>query len=304
MEKGSRILFGMLSAVAFFSLALPIRSQAAYGTWELQKDGKRWKYMYSPEDYATDEWIEDQGKEYYVDSNGYMRTGWGTDKDDNERYYMGKDGAKCFNTFTPDNHYVGPDGLILEAFDTYRKQVSKQLKAFVNKKAGDAQQRGFLLTDLNNDGYRDIAVFDNSISPERVLQVAVWMPEEEELFVLANSDSDAAERSFLTYNKEEQVTYLTIIEENGNRNYFSLEKGEWNFGSALSLEFEKNDWGDPVYYVNGDKTKAEELKEIVETMQTQAGEPFSEQILPVNEENIKQKVDLSPSENELSLWQP
>ena len=70
------------------------------------------------------------------------------------------------------------------------------------------------------------------------------------------------------------------------------------------MEFEKNDWGDPVYYVNGDKTKAEELKEIVETMQTQAGEPFSEQILPVNEENIKQKVDLSPSENELSLWQP
>ena len=304
MEKGSRILFVMLSAVAFFSLALPIRSLVAYGTWELQKDGKRWKYAYSPGVYAEDEWIMDQGKEYYVDSNGYMRTGWVTDKDDNVRYYMGSDGAKCLNTFTPDNHYVGSDGQILEAFDTYRKQVSKQLKAFVNKKARETEQRGFLLTDLNNDGYRDIAVFDTSVSPERVLQVAVWMPEEEELFVLANSDPDAAEKSFLTYNKEEQVTYLTILEENGGRNYFSLEKGECNFENALSLELGENDWGDPLYYVNGDKTKAEELEEILETMQTQAGGPFSEQILPANEENIKQKVDCSPSENELFLWQP
>lgn len=304
MEKGSRILFGMLSAVAFVSLAFPIRSLAANGTWELQKDGKRWKYMYSPENYAADEWIEDQGKEYYVDSSGYMRTGWVTDKDDNARYYMGKDGAKCFNTFTPDNHYVGPDGMILEAFDTYRKQVSKQLKTFVNKKARDTKQHGFLLTDLNNDGYRDIAVFDNFMTPEHVLQVAVWMPEEEELVVLANSDSDAAEHSFLTYNKEEQVTYLTILEESGGRNYFSLEKGECNFGNALSLELSQNDWGDPIYYVNGDKIKAEELEEILETMQAQTGGAFSEQILPVNEENIKLKVDCSPSEDELSLWQP
>ena len=53
-----------------------------------------------------DQWIEDQGKEYYVDSNGYMRTGWVTDRKDKQRYYMGEDGAKCFNIFTPDKQYV------------------------------------------------------------------------------------------------------------------------------------------------------------------------------------------------------
>ena len=42
---------------------------------------------------------------------------------------------------------------------------------------------------------------------------------------------------------------------------------------------------------------------VAEIAQTQAGAPFSEYLLPVNEENIKQKVDCSPSENELALWQ-
>ena len=79
-EKGKRTIFRMLPAVAAFSLLSPFHSLAAKGTWELQEDGKRWKYMYSPGEPAVDQWIEDQGKEYYVDSNGYMRTGWVTDR--------------------------------------------------------------------------------------------------------------------------------------------------------------------------------------------------------------------------------
>lgn len=303
MEKRKGTVFRMLSAAAAFSLLSSLHPLAAAGDWELQEDGRRWKYIFSSGQPAVDEWIEDQGKEYYVDSKGYMRTGWVTDKNDNERYYMGEDGAKYRNAFTPDNHYVGPDGRILQAFDTYRKKVSKQLRGFLDKKAADTELPGFLLADFNGDGYKDLAVFDNAVSPKRVLLVAVWTPEDEELVVSSKSDSDAKEQSVLTYHAEDQSTYLTILEDNGQRNYFSMREGACDFENVWSLELELDDWGDMVYYVNGDKVDAEEWTNVAEMAQIQAGTPFLEPLIPVNEENIKQKVDCRPSESELVLWQ-
>ena len=131
-------------------LAMPFGAQGAEtGTWDRSEDGRYWMYFYSPGTPAEDEWIEDQGKEYYVDSKGRMKTGWVTDKRDKNKYYMGEDGAKCFNMFTPDGHDVGPDGLILESFDTYRKAVKKQLEKVMKDKAykekSGAERPGFML---------------------------------------------------------------------------------------------------------------------------------------------------------------
>ena len=63
---------------------------AASGSWELSDNGKYWMYFYTPGDPAMDEWIEYEGKEYYVDSKGRMKTGWVTNEVDGERYYMGR----------------------------------------------------------------------------------------------------------------------------------------------------------------------------------------------------------------------
>ena len=53
---------------------------AEKGTWDLSENGKHWMFFYSPGNPAEDEWIEYEGKEYYLDSKGYMKTGWVTDK--------------------------------------------------------------------------------------------------------------------------------------------------------------------------------------------------------------------------------
>ena len=53
-------------------LALAFEAQAkAQGEWDQAENG-RWMYCYQPGEPVKDEWIEDAGKVYYVDSSGYM----------------------------------------------------------------------------------------------------------------------------------------------------------------------------------------------------------------------------------------
>lgn len=103
--------------------------------WDLSEDGQYWMYYGYSDEPLKDEWIEDGGKTYYVDSNGYMKTGWVSNQDDGNRYYMGEDGAMVMNAFTPDDRYVGPEGVAVEKYDTYRKAV----KAEINKAAGQGK---------------------------------------------------------------------------------------------------------------------------------------------------------------------
>lgn len=65
---------------AFFALLIAMAGTfsakaAMSGYWELSDDEKYWMYMYSGYEWAQDEWIEDQGKTYYLDSKGRMKTG-------------------------------------------------------------------------------------------------------------------------------------------------------------------------------------------------------------------------------------
>ena len=90
------VLCGLLIAAAG---TLTVRAD----DWMLSDDGKHWMYMHDPNDPVQDAWIEDGGKLYYVDSKGYMKTGWVTNKEDGNKYYMGPDGAMASNTFSADD---------------------------------------------------------------------------------------------------------------------------------------------------------------------------------------------------------
>lgn len=83
-KRMSYILWG-LAAICLISHT-GIVYAAVNGDWELSDDGKRWRYFHSPGEPAQDEWIEFKGKEYYVDSRGYLKTGWVTDTWDGSKY--------------------------------------------------------------------------------------------------------------------------------------------------------------------------------------------------------------------------
>lgn len=139
----------LLTAVCTLCFSAAVFSSTVYagteGTWERTEDGKYWKYVYAPDRQAIDEWIEIDGKEYYFDKKGRMKTGWVTSEWDGNRYYMGKDGAKCRNTFLSNGTYIGPDGVVLERFEAWRKAVQNQLEQMVRAKTEGV----FFLTDLN-----------------------------------------------------------------------------------------------------------------------------------------------------------
>ena len=73
----------MIAAAAALSVLMAFPAFA--GTW---KDvNGRWRYQRGAEKYASQEWLNLDGKRYYIGSDGFMVTGWFTDEDGN-RYYL------------------------------------------------------------------------------------------------------------------------------------------------------------------------------------------------------------------------
>mgnify|MGYP001084789046 CR=1 FL=1 len=64
--------FGVMAMAAVLSAALAVPVYA--GTWKYVND--QWKYQRGANKFAYNEWIQDKGKYYYLDNDGYVTTGW------------------------------------------------------------------------------------------------------------------------------------------------------------------------------------------------------------------------------------
>lgn len=276
--------------------------------WMPSEDGKHWMYMYSPDDPAKDQWIEDGEKLYYVDSKGYMKTGWVTNKEDGKKYYMGPDGAMAFNTFSTDDRYVGPDGTGMEKYDKYRKAIKTELKSSSKSKKKAASvpesQQYFLMMDLNGDSYRDLVVMCGEQGPESLLKVAVWDPEDWKLQLAAEFDvPDQGAKSTLYLDPEGEAVWLEMTEPGGDMNLFQLAEGSPVFENRWNFTMRTDEDGYLRYYMNEDEEDRETWEYFMSKARGERGNTPLSGYLPVSDENIQVQVDRILDERELKMWQ-
>lgn len=282
-------------------LGLTAAFPAMAGEWELSEDGKYWTYCESPGNPVEDEWIEDKGKTYYVDAKGRMKTGWVTDQESGNKYFMGEDGAMCLNTFTKDNKYVGPDGLQVEKYDTYRKAVRSQLKKATRKKGS---QQYFLMTDLNLDEYLDLVVMEGTEESKNLVEIDIWDPDEEKFQLTAEFDEPEEDgaRSHLYRDPQGNTIWLEMVEANGDLRLFQLEDQDAGFKGVWSFVTELDDWGGAQYLVNGEPEDKDEWDQDLAEALGMRGDILLDGYLPSTEENIKALVDRVLTEEELEKW--
>lgn len=327
--------------------------------WDKSEDGQYWMYYDYSGEPLKDEWIEENGKTYYLDSSGYMKTGWVTNKDDGNKYYMGEDGAMVKNAFTPDDKYVGPDGVAVAGYDNYRKKVKAEINKAAKYKAAantttnssrnttgktDAnktvrKQSYFLLTDLNQDGYRDLVVLDAEVTEEETMdsvqadslqntlpaagqnpenvqpgvpeiprgalvEIAVWDSEDKEFQLAAEFDeAGEGEYSTLYLDPQGEGIWLEITENEESLRLFQMVGDTPRFNHVWDFYMELDDWGGPLYYVNGsDEDKAAWDEEMAKAKLRRGTMPLTG-YLPVSDEHIKAQVDLLLTDRDLGMWE-
>ena len=69
-------IVGAACALAAAVAAIASFPAHAAAGWEMSEDGKHWMYYDDWDEPMTDTWIELEGKTYYLDTKGYMKTGW------------------------------------------------------------------------------------------------------------------------------------------------------------------------------------------------------------------------------------
>jgi len=279
--------------------------------WGMSENGKNWMYYFSPDDPVMDDWIEVDGKTYYLDSKGYMKTGWVTDKDTGKKYYMGEDGAMSFNMFTPDDHYIGPEGTEITSYDTYCKAIKNELKNVTKKKNNKGSKNAsviqgqpcFLLMDLNNDGYRDLVITDAMENGGSILEIAVWNLEEEALQLSAEFDVPGnGDRNTLYLDPDGEGVWLEILRNESDMTLFQMRFDSGMLENMWEFHMETDDWGGPLYYVNGMDEERFTWDTLMEKAREERGSMPLSGYLPATEEQISEQVDRVLDEQELKMW--
>ena len=86
-------------------------SESAPG-WIYDKEAEAWTYRLGIDLMAKEQWVFVKENWYYIDSEGYMTTGW--IELNGSWYYLQEDGSCAVNTLTPDGYRVDKDGVWIQ----------------------------------------------------------------------------------------------------------------------------------------------------------------------------------------------
>lgn len=305
-----RTMRGVSAILMVLALTFPAYA-GTQGVWAQDKSG-RWMYCYLPEEPVKDEWIEDNGKTYYVDSSGYMKTGWVLNQQDGKRYYMGQDGAMCFNTYTPDGQYVGADGSEVKNYDSYRKKVSSSLTSAQNSQwyknaLSLGKQPVFLLADINGDAYKDLILKDGDGTEGHLISISVWDEESKDFLIAADFEVNSAgslpsDQGSVYLNPENQGIWLEIQSSDGSLQLFRMEDGSPRLEQHWNFTVELDQWNSAEYRVNEDIVTREEWENAQGQALEERGQIPLGGFLTFSEENITKQVNPILTEKELGLW--
>ena len=141
----------IMAAAVMLSVLMAVPAYA--GSWKFVND--RWKYQRGAEKYASQEWLNLDGKRYYIAGDGYMVTGW--NKIDNQWYFMDDGGVL---------QYGIPEFRLPKAIlERYKKKLlSMGIRIRPNTTIGGALE----IKDLFRDGYESIFIGTGVWRPKKL----------------------------------------------------------------------------------------------------------------------------------------
>lgn len=109
------------------------------GTW--LQDGRGWYFKKQNGQIAKNEWIQENGKQYCVDENGYMITGWREFTNGNLYYFDPSSGEFRYNTWvnvSTGSYYLQADGSLARANPGTTKNIVTSLGTYTIDETGKA----------------------------------------------------------------------------------------------------------------------------------------------------------------------
>lgn len=304
-------------AAVMVMLSLSVTMKSAAYNW-LFKDGS-WYYYYTYDEPVENEWIIDGGNYYYIGSKGLMTTDkWVNDESDGNKYYLGADGTRKKNTYTVSgDKFAGPDGTELVSFGKWREGAKKSLKKIISalnrKNTVSSEQKQYLtglsasdaafaLYDLNNDGYKDIVVINRASDNQQVLDIQIWNPEKQEYFAVMELDFTSDESALLKREGDSGDVWLVISRDINDFDFQTLKLEEYYFQDVEHYDFGYNEYGDVIYYINGQEASASEWNSGLMYRRSNIGSGIMATYHDLNDASINEQVDKYPTDEEIALF--
>ena len=121
-ERRSNMKKRMAMTLTALALSVIMAIPAYAGTWKYVND--QWKYQRGANKFAYNEWVKDNGNWYYLDKDGYMKTGRvasvENDDDDYTFYFNTKNGKNGLGYTGIKDDYLYFNGKRQDADDDYR----------------------------------------------------------------------------------------------------------------------------------------------------------------------------------------